>query len=120
MLAWMSSLQSSVTMGPSGPVVVLAGEADAQSTGQLREMLVSQVWRGGRRLVVDVSRLRFVDSESVRVLVVAAKMLREQGGELVLMRPQTAVTKLLHLMGADQMITVGEPSDEMLGGIAFG
>jgi hypothetical protein len=36
------------------------------------------------------------------------------------MRPQTAVAKLLHLMGADQMITVEEPSDEMLGGIAFG
>lgn len=100
-------------MGPSGPIVVLAGEADAESAGQLREVLVSQVWRHGRRLVVDVSRLRFVDSESVRVLVVAAKMLQERGGELVLMRPQVAVAKLLGLMGADRVITVEEPSDEM-------
>lgn len=115
MLAWMSSLQSSVVLGPSGPVVVLTGEADAQSAGQLREVLVSQVWRGGRRLVVDVSQLRYVDSESVRVLVVAAKMLREQNGELVLWRPQAAVAKLLDLMDADRVITVEEPSDEMLG-----
>ena len=110
----MSSLQSSVVLGPAGPVVVLAGEADAQSAGQLREVLVSQLWRGGRRLVVDVSQLRYVDSESVRVLAVAAKMLREQNGELVLWRPQTAVAKLLDLMGANRVITVEEPSDEML------
>jgi anti-anti-sigma factor len=64
-----------------------------------------------RRLVVDASGLRFADSESVRVLVVAAKMLRERGGELVLLRPQAAVAKVLNLMGADQVIIVEEPPE---------
>lgn len=101
-------LQSSVTMRDSGAVVVLSGDADAQSAGELREVLVSQMWRGGRRLVVDVSRLRHVGAEAVRVLVVAAKMLRERCGELVLLQPQPAVVRMLELTGADEDITVAE------------
>jgi anti-anti-sigma factor len=103
-----SVLQSSVAMGESGPVMVLSGEADAHAAAQLRELLVAQLFRGQRRLVIDVAGLRHIDSESVRVLVVAAKMLRERHGELVLLHPQPTVARMLELMGADQAITMSE------------
>jgi anti-anti-sigma factor len=70
-----------------GPVVLLAGKADIESAGRLRELLVSQIWRGGRRLTVDVSELHFLDSSVVKVLVVAAKMLRERGGVVTVTAP---------------------------------
>jgi anti-anti-sigma factor len=105
-----SVLQSSVAMGESGPVMVLSGEAGMHAAAQLRELLVAWMWRGGpRRLVIDVAGLRHADSESVRVLVVAAKMLRERDGELVLAQPQAAVARMLELLGADQVITMAEP-----------
>ena len=57
-------------------------------------------------LTIDVSGLRFADSASVRVLVLAARTLKERGGGLVLLRPQHGVARLLDITGADQMITV--------------
>jgi anti-anti-sigma factor len=109
----MSPLEASVQFRPSGPVVVLAGEADATSAAQLRELLVSQVWRGGVvSLTVDASALRFLDSASLQVLIVAAKMLREEGADLVLRNPQAAVARTVTLMGADHFMTVrGMPED---------
>ena len=105
-----SVLQSSVAMRQSGPVMVLSGEADMHAAAQLRELLVAQLFRG-RRLVIDVAGLRHIDSESVRVLVVAAKMLRERHGELVLLHLQPAVARMLDLMGADQALTTSEPPE---------
>ena len=106
-----SVLRSSVAMRQSGPVMVLSGEADMHAAAQLRELLVAQLFRGRRRLVIDVAGLRHIDSESVRVLVVAAKMLRERHGELVLLRPRPAVARMLDLMGADQALTTSEPPE---------
>jgi stage II sporulation protein AA (anti-sigma F factor antagonist) len=108
-----SILQSSLAIEESGPVMVLSCEADTHAAAQLRELLVAQLFRGRRRLVIDVARLRHIDSESVRVLVVAAKMLRERDGELVLLHPQSAVARMLELMGADQGLTMSEPPEPL-------
>jgi anti-anti-sigma factor len=93
-------------MQGSGPVVVLSGEADLTSAGQLRELLASETQRAGRRLTVDVSDLCFVDSTALSVFLVTAKMLRERDGELVLMHPQKLVAEVLGLLGADKVIRV--------------
>ena len=106
MLAVVSTLETSVTAGESGPVVVLSGEADWSSAGQLSELMTAQLAGGVQRLMVDVSGLRFADSASVRVLVLAGRTLKDRGGALVLLRPQPAVARVLELMGADQLVVV--------------
>lgn len=106
MLAVVSTLETSVTAGESGPVVVLSGEADWASAGQLSELMTAQLAGGVQRLMVDVSGLRFADSSSVRVLVLAGRTLKDRGGSLVLLRPQPAVARVLELMGADQLVVV--------------
>jgi anti-anti-sigma factor len=65
-----------------------------------------QLATGVERLLVDVSGLSFIDSASMRALVLAARALRERGGVLVLARPQPVVMRVLELMGADQVIDV--------------
>jgi len=88
--------------------VVLSGEVDMRSSGELAELLVPHLSGSARRLMVDVSGLSFADSASVRALVMAAKALRERGGTLVLLRPQPAVAKVLNLLRADRLIAVHE------------
>jgi anti-sigma B factor antagonist len=106
MLSIVSLLKASVAAGESGPVVVLSGEADLASAGELSELLTAQLAGGVQRLMVDLSGLRFADSASVRTLVLAGKTLRERGGALVLARPQRAVARVLELMGVDQLLVV--------------
>lgn len=106
MLAGVGMLQTSVAAGESGPVVMLSGEADISSAGQLSDLLTAQLSGGAQQLMVDVSGLSFADSASVRALVLAAKALRERGGTLVIARPQLAVARLLELMGVDELLVV--------------
>ena len=107
-------LTASVAAGISGPVIVLSGEADLTCAGQLSALITAQLSGGTRQLTIDVSGLRFADSASIRVLVLAAKTLKERGGSLVLLCPQQHMTRLLALTGAEQIFTIrgeihGEP-----------
>jgi anti-sigma B factor antagonist len=100
-------LQASVEAGESGPVIVLAGEADLTCAEQLGALIAEQLAGGTRQLTIDVSGLRFADSASIRTLVLAARTLTERGGSLVLLDPQQPVARVLALLGADQMVTIG-------------
>lgn len=102
----MSEFEASVVAGAAGPVVVLSGEADLLSAARLGELLTAQLADGAVWLLVDASGLSFADSASVRALVLAARTLRKRGGELVLIRPQPVVMRVLELLGADQVIQV--------------
>ena len=102
----MSLLRIAVTAGEAGPVVALSGDADLSTATELSEALTAQVDAGPRLLIVDISGLAFADSASIRVIVLAGRALRDQGGALELVNPQPAVARLLSLMGVDQMITV--------------
>lgn len=102
----MSILQASVSSGPDGPVLVLSGEADITSLAVLNDALAAAMPGGARHLTVDVAGLRFADTASVRALLLAALTLKDQGGFLVLLRPQPALRQVLTLLGADQAITI--------------
>jgi len=101
-----SALEVSVTTGPSGPVVVLAGEADVTSAVRLDEALAAQV--GGRAvtLTIDATDLRYADSASMRALLMAAAKIMAGNGTVTLLNPQPPVARLLDLLGVDDMITV--------------
>lgn len=99
-------LRVSVRAGESGPVIVLAGEADLTCAEYLDALIAGQLAAGTRQLTVDVSGLRFADSATIRTLVLAARTLTERDGSLVLLDPQESVTRVLALLGADQMITI--------------
>ena len=107
------ALRASVAAGISGPVVILSGEADLTSVGQLSALITAQLSGGTRQLTVDVSGLRFADTASIRTLALAARTLKERGGSLVLLRPQRALARMLELLGAAQMFMIcGETHGE--------
>ena len=103
-----AALRVTASAGAEGPVVVLSGEADPTTAAVLREMLAAQLDTGTRLLTVDASGLSFLDSVSVRVLVLAARALQGRHGRLVLARPQPVVARLLEITGADRLLDVRE------------
>ena len=92
--------------GESGPVITLSGETDITTVAELSELVTAQLSGGTLHLTIDASGLGFADSASVRVLVLAARTLRQRGGGLVLLRPQRPLARMLDIMGAGQMITI--------------
>jgi anti-anti-sigma factor len=53
-----------------------------------------------------VAGLDFADTAAIRVLLVAARRLRQRGGGLVLLRPQRALARVLEILGADEVVEI--------------
>lgn len=100
------ALEASVAEEASGPVITLYGEADLSSAAQLSALITAQLPEGAGYLTIDVSGLSFADSATIRVLVLAARTLKEQGGTLALRYPQPAVARVLALTGAEQIFEI--------------
>jgi anti-anti-sigma factor len=106
-----STLRASVSAGESGPVITLSGEVDITTAAELSELITGQL-ADETQLTVDVAGLDFADTAAIRVLLVAARRLRQRGGDLVLLRPQRALARVLKILGADEVVTIqGETED---------
>lgn len=86
-------------------LVELSGEADMTSL-HLKEVLDAEVAAGPPLLVVDLSRLTFMDSWALRTILAAARELRLAGGTLALAGPSQGVRRVLELSGADTLVDV--------------
>ena len=101
----MGRLTVSVSATESSVLVSVAGDADLTVSTQLGESLAAEL-AGARYLVVDVSRLSFIDVACVRVLVGVCEAAKDAGGTLALVAPQPIVGRMLELCRADQLIAV--------------
>jgi anti-anti-sigma factor len=63
-------------------VVALAGKLDAISSPELEKRLLEAIDEGGKKVVLDLTRLDYVSSAGVRVFLLAMKRLKEKGGHL--------------------------------------
>jgi anti-anti-sigma factor len=101
-----STLDASVAAGDSGPLITLSGEADITNAAELSVLVTGQLSGGTLHLTIDTSGLIFADTAVLRVLVLAARTLRQRGGELVLLRPQRTPVRVMEVTGTDQMFTI--------------
>jgi anti-anti-sigma factor len=103
-----AAVTTSASAGADGPVVVLSGEADTGTPALLRDTLAPLLDTGARVGTIEASGLSFLDSASMRVLVLVAKALRGRRGKLVLSCPQAVVARLLEITGADRLLDMRE------------
>ncbi len=89
----------------------LAGEADI-TCRHLQEALDAEVAARPPLLVVDLSKLTFLDSWALHSILAASSELRAAGGSLALSSPTGEVRRVLELTGADTLIPVYESLQE--------
>ena len=85
--------------------VDLAGSFDIAGSGDvdLRFSLI-----GGKRdkVIVDFTKVTFLASIGIRVLVKAAKAMANRGGKMVVLNPNEAARRVLKSTGVDSVIPV--------------
>jgi anti-sigma B factor antagonist len=87
-------------------VVEVRGVWDMAADPQLRRSLQQVIDAGARRVVVDLTHVRLLDSSGLGTLVFMFKVLREDGGSLCLAAPQPLVRSVLSITSVDRAITV--------------
>ena len=108
----MDEFTISVAAGPAYTVVTLTGECDLNNGRWLRDVLTSEVSRGTRKMIVDLSSLSFMDSTGMQILLSSHTVLALRGGSMALVAPQPVVARVLELTGASEIIPVYASLDE--------
>ncbi len=87
-------------------VVHVTGEVDLETAGDLKSRLLALAGDGAQYITVDLANTDFIDSTGLHALVVALRMLREQGGDLVLQSPSRNAARVLELSGLSTVVKV--------------
>jgi anti-sigma B factor antagonist len=84
----------------------ITGELDAVSVPDLRPVLDDLISKGHKRIVVDLSGLRLIDSSGVGAIVYLFRKLRAVGGTVSVRGAADQPLAILRLLKLDQILLV--------------
>lgn len=95
-------------------ILEVGGEVDVYTAPKLRERLVELVGQGHYQLIVDMTKVEFLDSTGLGVLVGGLKRVRSHDGSLALVCDQERILKIFRITGLTKVFTIYESRDEAL------
>ena len=88
---------------PSGvPIVAVSGDLDISNADALEATVASIVAGRPERLIFDLTRLRFMDSAGIAVLLEA----RERVGSIVLRAPSAPIRRVIEVTGLTDVLPI--------------
>ena len=100
-------------------VARLAGEVDLEGIAGLREELAAAVPKGDRGLVIDLTRVGYLDSAGLHLLHDTARTLAARGQSLrVVLAPGAVIAPLFEIVGMDQGVPVDASLDAAVDALA--
>ena len=98
-------------------IVSPTGEVDAVTAPALGRRLLSLFEEGKTGLVVDLSRVTFLDSTGIGVLVDALRRLKTRQGRLVLVCPSERLLRPFEITGLTNYLGIVGTREEALGAL---
>jgi stage II sporulation protein AA (anti-sigma F factor antagonist) len=92
-------MEISEERGDGAMVMAPSGRLDSVTSNELEKRLVARIDAGDRRLVLDMAGVEYISSAGLRVLLMAAKRLKEPPAALVLCGLGPSVRTVLELAG---------------------
>jgi len=100
---------------PGGIVLVEAeGVLDAHTFDEMQRLMDSLLHQKRYRVVVKLEKVHYVSSAGAGVLIGAVGTARENGGDLVLMKPHPAVRAVLDSLGLSAVFQIVETEAQAL------
>jgi anti-anti-sigma factor len=94
-------------MEPGITVIELTGKLALGPDSQRIETLVDELARRGPiRVVLDMSKVDYIDSAGIGLVALASGKLKEVGGRVIVVAPQGKVLQLLSVTQIDTIVTV--------------
>lgn len=99
---------------PSETTCILAveGEVDVYTSPQLKQEIVARADGGVRHLIINLSKVEYLDSTALGVLIGGLKRLREVEGNLTLVGPGMRILRIFEITGLDKIFDICETEQE--------
>jgi anti-sigma B factor antagonist len=81
-----------------------SGELDIATAPQFEQEVRSLLARSVQRVIIDLSRLTFIDSSALRLFIVLSERSATEGWTLQLIRPTGQVRTVFEITGADESL----------------
>jgi anti-sigma B factor antagonist len=91
--------------------LTLSGELDIATVPRVEEAVASVLARGARRVLVDLTRLAFVDSSGLRMFITLNERTATEGWTLGLIRPSQPSLSVFEITGAERNLPFVEDPD---------
>ena len=92
-------------------VVDLAGEIDVYTSPKVKDALGELIDRGIYNLVIDLEKVRYIDSTGLGVLIGSLKRVREHGGTVNLVCTNPQIKKIFDITGLVKIFGIYESED---------
>ncbi len=96
-----------------GVVISFEGDVDLQTSPNVRKVLLDYIGRG-QSVVVDLSRIDYIDSSGVASLVEGFQTARKGGYNLVLASVSDGALRVLKLARLDKVFTICDSIEDGL------
>lgn len=95
-------------------VFALSGRLDAKTSETFEQQLLAAIAAGHNRISLDFSKLDYISSAGLRVLLLAAKKLQEGGGKMALCSLKPALKTVFDIAGFSTIFSLfASPQEAM-------
>ena len=104
--AGVTGLETLIERVGTHALVILAGEVDLSTVGQLYEELAGLAREGVCHVALSVKEVTFIDSTGLSLLVSEHKRMDAMSGELIIFQPSKQLRRLLQITGLDSYFNI--------------
>lgn len=88
------------------PLIELEGEVDVYTAPQLKQQLLSLLEAGNSQMVVDLTKVEYLDSTALGILIGGLKRVRERDGNLSLICHSPRIRRVFEITGLDKIFDI--------------
>lgn len=99
-------------------VILVEGRLDAATGPELEKKIIGSIDAGEKNVVVNFAELNYISSAGLRVLLLAAKKLKEVGGQIVLAAVQPHIKEVFDIAGFTSLFKIFDAEDEAVNALS--
>lgn len=89
-------------------VLEVSGSVDASTAPAFQAEAMGRIGQGAKKMAIDVSKVEYMSSAGLRVLLMIFKALKAGGGAMCMLSPSPFVAEVLELSGFSGIMPVAE------------
>lgn len=94
------------------PMIDLEGEVDVYTAPQLKQQIISILEQGAKELAINLTKVDYLDSTALGVLIGGLKRMREKDGNMALICPSPRIRRVFEITGLDKIFDIYNTEDE--------